>query len=167
MKVNNEDQFTKACDEYSTALFRYCCFKISDKEVAKDLLQETYMKAWVYITKGEEIQNIRPLFYRILSNLIIDHYRKQKSVSLDTMTEAGFDPIYNDGENLENRLDGEIALKALNEIPEIYREVIFMRYVQDLTLKEIAEITQEPENTISVKIHRGLKKVEKIFNKSE
>jgi RNA polymerase sigma-70 factor (ECF subfamily) len=166
MKTNVEEEFTRACEEHSNALFRYCCFKISDREIAKDLVQETYMKAWIYITKGEEVRNIRAFFYKILSNLIIDQYKKKKTLSLDALSKDGFEPAFNEKDDLENRLDGAIALKMLNQIPEMYREVIFMRYVQDMSLQEISQITKEPENTIAVKVHRGLKKVAEIFNRS-
>ncbi len=167
MKPDIENKFTKACREYSNALFRYCTFKISDKETAKDLIQETFMKAWIYLTKGKAIKNIRALFYKILSNLIIDHYKKKKTISLDALTEKNGleDPAFDEKEHLEDKLDGEIALEALNQIPDKYKDVVFMRYVEDLSLPEIAEITKEPENTIAVKIHRGLKKVKFLFNK--
>ncbi len=166
MKASTEDQFIKACEEHSDALFRYCSFKISDREIAKDLVQETFMKTWSYLSKGQEIENIRAFFYKTLGNLIVDQYRKKKTVSLDKLSETGFDPSFDDKENLENKIDGQKAIGLLSQIPEAYREAIFMRYVEDMTLKEISEITGEHENTIAVKVHRGLKKVKKIFNEN-
>jgi RNA polymerase sigma-70 factor, ECF subfamily len=161
-----EKQFILACEEHLDALFRYCHFKIGDKEVAKDLVQETYARVWNYLVNDGEIDNIRAFFYRTLSNLIVDEYRKNKPVSLDKLSESGFDPGFNDVEAQEDKLDAEGALEALKLIPEMYREVIFMKYVQDLSLREIAEITGETENTVAVKIHRGLKKIKEIFNQN-
>src|SRR3989338_205487 len=163
MKTDTENQFVQACEEHSDALFSFCYFKISDREVAKDLVQETYTKTWIYLQKGEVIENIRAFFYRTLGNLIIDEYRKKKTVSLDTMSESGFDPVFQDSEDIENKIDGGMALGMLGQIPPMYREEIFMKYVQDMTLSEIAEITNETENAIAVKVHRGLKKIKEIF----
>jgi RNA polymerase sigma-70 factor (ECF subfamily) len=163
MKQSMEQQFTKACEDYSDALFRYCFLKVSDREIAKDLVQETFMKTWSYLVKGEKVQNIRAFFYKILGNLVVDHYRKKKTVSLDLLSEEGFDPVFESSENLENKIDGEKAIKILRHIPKAYQEVIFMRYVEDMTLGEIAKITKETENGVAVKIHRGLKKIKKIY----
>lgn len=163
MKANIEKEFIEACEIHSDALFRFCYFKVSDREVAKDLIQDTFMKTWGYMARGEKIDNIRALFYKILGNLIIDYYRKKKAVSLDTLAEKGFDPSFDEKEVLENKFDGENALILLNQIPDMYKDLIMMRYIQDLSLAEIASITNEPQNTIAVKIHRGLKKVKEIF----
>ncbi|HEU0085357.1 MAG TPA: RNA polymerase sigma factor [Candidatus Paceibacterota bacterium] len=163
---NTERKFTEACEEHFDALYRYCFFKTSSRDTAQDLVQETYLKAWNYLMKGEEIKNLKAFFYRILNNLIIDEYRKKKTVSLDLLSEKGFDPGVNETERMENQIDGERAMKLLKKIPEMYREVIFMRYVQELSLKEMADILDQSENAIAVKVHRGLKKVEKFFNNS-
>ncbi len=164
METNIEKQFVRDCEEYSDALFRYCFFKVSDREIAKDLVQETFMKTWSYLAKGEKVDNIRAFFYRILSNLIIDEYRKKKTVSLDKLSLSGFDPVFVDSVDQENKMDGERAIGMLSEIPPMYRDVVFMRYVEDMTLAEIAKITKESENTVAVRVHRGLKKIKKIFD---
>ena len=87
---------------------------------------------------------------------------------LEKLFESGMShPAAAEAENMTNRLDGELALAALEEIPEMYKEVIFMKYVEDMSVKEIAYIIKESENAVSVKIHRGLKKIRKILNDKE
>ncbi|MES2087802.1 MAG: RNA polymerase sigma factor [Patescibacteria group bacterium] len=161
---NRKQQFIKVYEEYSDALYRYCFFKINDREMAKDLLQEAFLKTWTHIAKGEQILNMKAFIYKVLGNLVTDYYRKKRAVSLDAMIETGFDKGFSTTEQLENQIDGAKALETLKQIPELYREVIFMKYVQELSLKEIAEITEESENAVAVKIHRGLKKVKTIFD---
>ena len=107
---------------------------------------------------------MKNFLYRSLGNLVIDEYRKKKPLSLDDLHEQGFDPGKNDTESMQNQLDGARAIESLKELPEEYREVIFMRFVQELSLKEIAKITGDSENSVAVKIHRGIKKAQKIFN---
>ncbi len=145
--------------------------------MAKDLLQETFAKAWEYISRSErvgdkvgetvreEIKNLKAFLYKIMSNLIIDEYRKRKPVdSLEDMSLVGFDPSFDDTDSWVDKLDGSLAFEILNKIPETYRDVIFMRYVQELSLSEIAKVTDENENTIAVRIHRGLAKLREIYN---
>lgn len=168
MKTDIGELFTKECEQNSDALLRYCSFKISNRDTAKDLVQETFLRTWNCLVRGDEISNMRAFFYKILGNLIIDEYRKKKSVSLDQMSEGGFEPVFNGSENdIENRLDGEMALKVLNDVAGPYKEIIFMRYIEDMSLKEIAEITGESRNAVAVKVHRGLKKMNDILKENE
>ena len=163
MKREMEERFIKACQGDTDALFRYCYFKLSDREKAKDLVQETFMRTWNYIAQGREIENLRAFFYRTLTNLVIDEYRKKKTVSLDKLAEGGFDPEAEDFMNAEDRLDGERALKLFEKIGKPYQDVLYLKYVEDLSNGEIAEIIKESENAVAVQIHRGLKKIKKLF----
>lgn len=162
---NKKKQFTEAYEKHSDALFRFAFFKLSDRERAKDLLQETFSKAWEYVSTKGDVDNIKAFLYKILSNLIIDEYRKRKPVdSLEDLREVGFDPSRDSTETLVNRIDGSKAIMLLRKIAEPYRSAIFMRYIQELSLKEIAELTEENENAIAVRIHRGLEKLRKLYN---
>src|SRR3989338_5539027 len=117
-----EEKFIRACEEHSDALFRYCYFKIRDREIAKDLVQETFMRTWNYMQKGVEIENLRAFFYRTLGNAIIDEYRKKKPISLDWLAEEGFDPGEDYRKSIADKLDGERAMALLNQIPPKYKD---------------------------------------------
>ena len=162
MKFQDEN-FIKAAEEYSDGLFRYAFFKLSDRELAKDVAQETLVRSWNHLAKGGEVQNFKAFFYRILNNIIIDEYRKKKAISLDRLREDGFDPKTDIHEKIESKIDGEMAVKMLGAISEKYKEVIFMKYVEGFSNKEIAEMLDVTENSVSVKLHRGLKKIKSIF----
>ncbi len=158
-----EEKFIQACDANADALFRYSLFKVSDRDLAKDLVQETFLRAWNHVAQGESVDNFKAFFYRVLGNIIIDQYRKKKAISLDSLTDTGFDIKVDEGGRIADMIDGKMALEVIGRIPEKYREVIFMKYVQDMTNQEIAEFLKETENSISVKLHRGIKKIKEIF----
>lgn len=170
-----EQQFQEAFERYSDELFRHCSMRMADRERALDLTQECFLRAFEYARKGEVITDLRPFLYRTLRNLIIDEYRKKKSVSLEKIAEAAQvspeDLLPTDESNtLEaavERFDGKRALKALEELDEPYKEAISLRYVEGLSPKEIAAIVEESENTVSVRIHRGLKKLKGILEADE
>ncbi len=157
--------FLEAYDLHADALFRFCLFKISNAELAKDLVQDIYMKAWTYISnESNSVENMKALLYRTATNLIIDEYRRKarrqgKSESLEVLQEAGFEPSFDNTESVVNQIDGLGAIAKIQNLPPPYNETIFMRFVQSLEINEIAEITGESENTISVRIHRGLDKL--------
>lgn len=161
--MEKEQQFINAYKEHADALFRYCYLRVSDRELAKDLLQSVCLRAWQFVQKGGTIDNMRAFLFTTAHNLVIDEYRKKKTVSLDALSEEGFEVASEQKGNPGDRLDGERAIAFLRAIPKMYREAIYMQYVEGLSIKEIAEITGESENNISVRIHRGLQKLRSIM----
>lgn len=159
------EQFIKAYDEMSDAIFRHCWFKIGDREKAKDLMQETFTRSWQYIAQGTSVNNLRPFLYRVANNLIIDEYRKKKELSLDGLMAEGFEPSFDEIKSTEKAIDAKLVLNVIGQLDDKYREAVMMRYVDELSPREISEITGEEENNISVRIHRGLKQLKEILNK--
>ena len=102
------EQFTKAYDELSDAIFRHCWFRIGDRERAKDLMQETFTKSWQYISRGEKVDNLKAFLYRVANNLIIDEYRKKKELSLDNLMVEGFEPGFDDRRKNEQEIDANV-----------------------------------------------------------
>lgn len=167
---DESDKFLEAYEEYADSLFRYCFFKTSDRETAKDLLQSIFMKTWEYLSHGREINNMKAFLFRTATNLVIDEYRRRaakKTESLDKLFEEGFEYGENPRERMEDQIDGAKVILKLQELPEEYREAVFMRYVEELSLKEISEITGESTNTLAVRVHRGLKMAKKIFEEEQ
>lgn len=156
-------QFEKAYDDFSDAIFRHCWFKIGDREKAKDLMQETFTRSWQYIAQGTPVANLKSFLYRVANNLIIDEYRKKKELSLDGLMAEGFEPGFDEIKTTEQSIDAKLVLNVINQLDDKYREAVLMRYVDELSPKEIAEITGEDENNISVRIHRGLKQLKEIL----
>jgi RNA polymerase sigma-70 factor (ECF subfamily) len=165
--IRKKTQFEKLYDDFSDAVFRRCFFKTSDREIAKDITQESFVRLWKYFESGEDIENAKALLFRIANNMIIDHYRKKSSQSLDDMQEHGFDPPEDDHERVIHGIEVEYAMEIVNELPEMYKEAVVMRFVDEMQPKEIAEIIGESENVISVRIHRGLKKIREIVEDRE
>jgi RNA polymerase sigma-70 factor (ECF subfamily) len=158
-----KDAFEQAYALYADALFRYALLKVGDRETAKDVLQDTFKKTWEFIAAGNTITHWRTFLYTAATRLIIDHYRKKKTLSLDLLADSGFEPIDPHTVAPEIMIDGEQAIALLGQLPPDYRDAVFMRYVDELTLSEIAAITGESENTIAVRVHRGLQKLKKLF----
>ena len=156
--------FIVAYDELADKLFRYCFFKISDREKAKDLVQDIFVKSWQYITSGKEISNIKPFLYKVANNLIIDHYRRSKEISLDSLREKGFDPPSTGEREILSQAEHSRAVDVLTDLPDKYKEIIIWRIVEGLSPGEIAEILGVSENVVSVRLNRALKKLRAKMN---
>ena len=154
-----EKVFTEIFHEYADAIFRHCAFKVMDRLLGHDLTQETFLRIWKQIEQGKEIENMRAFLYKVADNLVIDHVRKKKPLSLDQLQEQGFDPGHDELPTTQNRMEVTRALEALHKLEADYRQVIHLRYVEGLSVSEIATMTGEPPNTVSVRIHRGLQQL--------
>lgn len=161
--VISKEQFLRAYEQHADAIFRYCYFRVSDKETAKDLLQTTFFKVWEYLVGGGKIRHFKPFLYRTAHNLIVDHYRRPEVLSLECLEVAGFDQEETRRVPLLDKLDGNRLLGWFAKLAPPYSEVLFMRYVEDLAVKEIAEILGETENAVSVRLHRGREKLRQLF----
>ncbi len=174
IKGNHEERFLKAFEEYGDALFRHAFIRISDRERAIDVVHDTFTKVWTYVRNGHTIDQFRPFLYKVLNNLIIDEYRKAKEASLDALLamegvdEGSFDELSESTvESLAATIDGKKAFELLKELPDTYKEVIVLKFVDGLGPKEIASLLEESENVISVRLHRGLKVLRKLVETKE
>lgn len=163
-RIKNKDQLSLAYQQYRKRLNLHALLRVPDRSISEDLVQLTFIKTWAYLVKGGKIDLMKAFLYRILNNLIVDEYRKKKTVSLDSLLEQGFEPSTNNPERLVNFLDGKQAMLLIERLPIPYQKVMRMRYVQDLSLKEISLITGQSKNNVAVKLHRGLKKIKILYN---
>jgi len=167
---SQEELFLEAFHEYNDALFRHACMRLSDRERAIDAVHDTYTKVWSYVRSGHEVVTFRPFLYKVLNNLIIDEYRRQREQSLDAlleqegMDEGSFDDLNEHTvEALAATIDGKQAVTLLENLPDVYREVIILRFVDGLGPKEISELIEESENVVSVRLYRALKQLRDLM----
>jgi RNA polymerase sigma-70 factor (ECF subfamily) len=162
-KEANETQFVKAYDQYLEAIFRFCFFRTNNRDLSKDLAQDTFMRAWHYIQMGNDVENIRALLYKIAGNTVVDWYRKRKNQSLETLMESGFDPI--DTETVtDKQAEIESILTNVEKLSVEDRHLVVWHYVEGLTAGEIANTLKQNKNTVSVKLHRAVVKLRKLIH---
>ncbi len=167
---DREQAFEDAFAQYGDELFRHAFFRLSDREKAVDVTQDTFLRAYAY-TRNTEVADMRAFLYRTMRNLIIDEYRKKKTYSLDAMVEnedvntEAMLPMdeTNTVEAAMDRIDAKAVLDMLPELPQQYAEVLMLRYVDGLSPKEIADRIDVSENLASVRIHRALKSLRTLF----
>lgn len=149
--------------EYSDVIYRFCLYKTSDSQVAHDLTQDTFLRLWKAMASGKEVEKPKQYIYQIARNLVIDHYKKARALSLDQLGEDGFDP--QDIRSVGADILSEIAIlrESIEKLEEDYREVIYMRFIEDMGIEEIAEAMGISPNLVSVRINRGKKKLQTIF----
>ncbi len=154
--MNREEILFDLYNKEADALFRFVSFRLADREKAKDIVQESYLRLWQVFAR-EMPENPRAYLYRIARNQVVDEYRKTKESSLDELRDAGFDREMLVAVTPHERLDTAKAVEALKSMSEKYREVLWLRFVEEWPVKDIAESLGLSENVVSVRIFRGLK----------
>ncbi|MFA5840818.1 MAG: RNA polymerase sigma factor [Candidatus Paceibacterota bacterium] len=160
-----EKLFIELYDIHADAIFRFCFFKTGNREIAKDLTQDTFIKVFKYLVK-DDIVNYKAFIYTIAKNTVIDYWRKAKSVSENQLPE-GFLESVAEKDNTDTAIDYSIFLSLLDKLSESDREVILLRYVDDMSSRDMAELLDERENTILVRISRAREKLKVLFKELE
>ena len=162
--IERKATLSNAHKDFEKGLNIYAFFKMHDRVISEDLVQDTFMKTWIYLAKGGKINLMKAFLYHILNNLIVDQYRKRKTTSLDLLIESGFDePNVDDSKKLFNILDGKTAILLIKRLPKAYHELMNMKYVQNLSIKEMSTVTGQSKNAVSVHLHRGLSKLRLLY----
>jgi RNA polymerase sigma-70 factor (ECF subfamily) len=165
MKEQTRQAFLAAYDEHADAIYRHIFFRLLSKDKAEELSQETFLKTWQYLESGKEVDNLRPFLYRVATNLVIDYVRKKKEASLDAALEVNpaDEPIGSDERDVERHALLSQVKGALTELAQEERDLITMRYIDDLDPKEIAELLGITPNHVSVKLNRAVAKLKKTL----
>lgn len=148
-------------------LYNFALRTTGDPDDAKDLLQETYLKAYRFWDKYEKGTNIRAWLFRIMKNSYINRYRKETrepdKVDYEDV-ENFYDSIRDDSKetsDLQQRMFGNLlgdeVTTALQELPDDFRTVVILCDIEGLTYEEIAEFLNCPIGTVRSRLHRGRK----------
>jgi len=166
IQKKTEEKFLAWYDEHADSIFRFLLLRIRDREAAKELTQETFVRTWEYVRAGNNIDNSRAFLHRVARNALIDRVRHHHDeISLDSLAEAGFEQ--GDGkravEEMVLSMSHEHLIEALALLPDKYQEAVRLRYLDDMAVKEIAHILGETETNVSVRIHRGIGKLRELM----
>lgn len=158
-----EEVLARAYNDHNKKLLQYARAKVKNPDICEDLVQTTYMKTWSYLVKKGNIDCMKGFLYHTLKALVIDEYRKYKSLSLDILLENGFELHDEAYMRTGDIFDGEKAIKMIDSLPKDYQKVMHMRFVQGLSLSEMSDVMGKTNNSIAVTSHRGLEKLKILY----
>ncbi len=152
---------------YQHRLLRYLLFLTGNREMAEDLFQEVWMRVLTRGTQFNGKARFETWLFTIARNLVIDQRRKRTMSSLDEMFESGGDddrPMTFEVADIQpspfDRVasgeDREQIAAAMLQLDTLYREVLVLRFHEELSLEEIAKVTRAPLSTVKSRLYRGL-----------
>lgn len=162
--AGDEQAFSELYDLYFEKIYRFVYFRVNHREVAEDLVSETFIRAWDRLIEIEAISAFNSWLYQIARNLVIDYYRAKKpSIDID---------------NLENLLEYEDQvieqtdftfkqkkfLEAVKKLSSDQQLVIKLKFLDELDNQEIAIILNKSEGAVRVIQHRAINELKKLLN---
>jgi RNA polymerase sigma factor (sigma-70 family) len=161
----DQEAFRRLMDKYQPAIHHVISRMINDRTEVIDLTQETFVKAFSSLKSFNHMYAFSTWIYKIASNTCIDHLRKKKlqTFSIDQQTGSDGDDYSYELPDATYRADKEIitdqrsqlVIRAIDSLPQKYREVIVLRHLEEKNYDEIADILDLPLGTVKAHIFRG------------
>ncbi len=152
-------------DHYQPMIYRFVFVKVGRREDAEDITHQVFLSAWQNIRNYEHRGHpFSSWLYRIARNLVVDHYRaKRPEASLEKIDPDAFAIPADAPSALAAKMEAEKAMKAVARLKPDYREVIMLRFVEELPLKEVAAALEKTEGAIKLMQHRAIKELQRIL----
>ncbi len=161
----DQNAFAEIVELYQDKLYRVCYRMLGNKHEAEDIAQEAFVRAFVNIHTFDTNRKFSTWLYRIGTNLCIDRIRKKKPDYFLDAEVAGTEGLnmYSQIASTEEIPEEEVLKMEMQErvqyeisrLPDKYRAVIVLKYMEDLPLQEISDILDMPLGTVKTRIHRG------------
>ncbi len=172
----NNVAFDQLLKRHKKTLFNYIYFIVKNKDLTEDIFQETFVKAIMTIKQGRytETGKFKAWITRIAHNLIIDYFRQEKNENTVSNEDTVVD-LFNNMNLCEKTIEDSLVKdqimtdvkKLITLLPENQREVLIMRYYQDLSFKEISEITGVSINTALGRMRYAILNMRKIAEENQ
>lgn len=168
----NPDAYAQVYDAYVKEIYRYIYFKVATQQDAEDLTSEVFLKVWNYIVNSDEpVTNIRSLLYRVARNTVIDFYRRKAHADIQYDEELLLQIPDERQQHLlrqvETIMDMHQLEQLLRRIKDEYREVLLLKYVEQLSIQEIAKALDKNPGAVRVLLHRALKVLKHVAAQAE
>lgn len=162
-------------EQYQHRLFRYLVYLAGNRALAEDLFQETWLRV---LERGRQYDGKSPFetwLFAIARHLLIDTLRRKSPASLDALRDPGegaprWEPPAADPsayELLAGREQEAQMATAVAGVPAVYREVLMLRFQEDLALEEIATLVGAPLSTVKSRLYRGLSALRQQMERSQ
>ncbi len=152
-------------DYYQSRIYRFVILKVGQREEAEDLTHQVFLSAWQNI-KNYKHQGFpfSSWLYRIARNQVIDYYRTSKEkVAIEQVDPNYFAVPANMNFQIDNNLALEKVVQGIGQLKPEYQDIIILRFVEELSLKETAELLQKTEGAIKLIQHRAIKKLKELL----
>lgn len=160
----NAEAFGEIYEHFAEKIYRFIYFRVGHKEIAEDVLSDTFTKAWQKINQINTASALSGWLYQIAKNNIIDYYRLKKELVPLTEVEEILEDEVNPVDTVSVNLQQVKILKVLDQLSVDQQQVIKYRFFEDLTSEEIAYVMGKTEVSVRVIQHRAIERLKELLN---
>lgn len=131
-------------DNYAD-IYQYCYCHVGNKFDAQDITQEVFLKFFSALDRYVEYGKVKNYLYVIARNKVRDHWKKKSPILMEDISKAGLNEVYFTEEETINRIT---VLDMIATLDDMERELIILRYYQELTIREISSIVGKPASSV-------------------
>lgn len=167
VKNGRTEAFGKLYLKYLDAIFRYLYFRLNqNEELAEDLCETVFLKALKHLPDFDENKGtFKAWLYAVARNSVNDYYRQKPTVSLSQNPDLIADGPNREENLLQEKEDQNDLKEALNLLTDEQKQVLTLKYIEEMPYEEIAKILNKREDAVRAVSHRALKRLKKILKK--
>lgn len=149
------NNFIDLYDKYADSIYRFIYMKVSDKDYAWDLTQDCFLKSFEYFN-AHKVKNPRAFLYQVARNLVFDFWKERQKHSFVEISEVenAISDNFSAAERYDLQLQANAIMNAINKLPEHHRDLLILRYVDDLSFAEIASILGKNRTALRMQTSR-------------
>lgn len=167
----NKDQraFGELYDLYESRIYRYLVFKMPTQSDAEDALSETFIRAWEYM-QTTPVENVSAFLYRIARTVCANFYRTRSRRPQEVEMEAGESVSETSEATVQEAVASVLSLETISallpRLKDEYRDVVVMRFLDELSMREIGEALEKTEGAVRTQLHRALQALRDLLDHS-
>ncbi|MDD4409158.1 MAG: RNA polymerase sigma factor [Candidatus Pacebacteria bacterium] len=166
-KKYKEQYFSQLYDEHLERIYRFVYYKVSSESATQDICSDVFTNLWKQVSLGKEVKNPSAFLFTLARNSVIDHYRKNDKEKnrgdIDDYIDIISDKKQDIHKQAELKDDMKIVNAAMNEMKEEYRQAIFMYYIEQEPITEVARSLGKTQGAARVIVSRGMKQLRQIL----
>lgn len=162
-----EQYFSQLYDEHLERVYRFIYFKVNSESVAQDICSDVFTHLWKQISLDKEVKNPSAFLFALARNAVIDYYRsnsKEKGMAdIEDFAHLLTDKKQDIHKNIQIKEEMQLVNTAMNSMKEEYRQAVFMYYVEQEPITEVARSLGKSQGATRVLISRGMKQLRQIL----
>jgi len=164
LKQGDTEAFGYLYDIYVDKIYRYIYFRVSDKSLAYDITQEVFLETWEYIVGERQIGSIQSFVYKVAYHKVVDFYRKKErqAALIEDMDDSDMEKVSLPDASVNAEL--QILKKHIYRLKPEHQDLILLKHVEGLSIKEIADIVGKEPNNIRVTLHRAMNALKERYS---
>ncbi len=165
-----EEIFTQLVHAHVDELYNYASYMVFDRDDADDIVQKTFISLHQQLSKLDMTKPIKPWLFRVAKNQCLDYFKAKKASVFSELSETFVEDIPESAPGLDEQLSSDLFLEQVREqikqLPLPAREILLLKYFEEFTFEEIADILSLPVNTVKTSFYRGKVKLLRLLEDS-